>query len=112
AVAVASGGPAYDTVAEYLERIMGIMGSQVVGNVGVSLPEMDDDELKSDVINSASDLSAKLINAITNKEIYEEQQEKIDEHLEIMKFLVSMQKDAWSYEYEYLKNNFGMEDYE
>jgi hypothetical protein len=59
---------------------------------------------------SASALGEKLVRAIGNKETYQDQQEKIDEHLEIMKFIVSEQKEAWAYEYNYLKAHYGLED--
>ncbi len=108
-VAVGSGGPAYENVTEYLERIIGIMGSWVVGNVGVSQPELDDEDCKKDVTESAAALGTELISAIKGKKTYQDQREKIDEHLEIMKFIVSEQKEAWAYEYDYLKTNFGMD---
>jgi multimeric flavodoxin WrbA len=110
AVAVGSGGPAYDNVTEYMGRITGIMGAWLVGDVGVSQPELDDDECTQDVMASASALGAKMVRAIVNKETYQDQQEKIDEHLEIMKFIVSEQKEAWAYEYNYLKAHYGLED--
>ncbi|MCP4197740.1 MAG: flavodoxin family protein [Proteobacteria bacterium] len=109
-VAVGSGGPAYESVTEYLGRIIGIMGAWFVGDVGVSQPELEDEECKKDVIESSAALGAQLVSAIAERETYQDQQEKIDEHLEIMKFIVAAQKEAWAYEYEYLKTHYGLED--
>ena len=95
-----SGGPAFDEVTDYLNRILIGLGANSVGKVGAS-PRFPDQMEAAE--RQAFALGQELVKAIQTKKVYPDQEAVHQEMREHFKALVEMNKDFWTHEYEHWK---------
>lgn len=93
-----AGGPEHELVTTYMNDILIRLGCAVVGAVGASpgIPGSLDTAKEA-----ASVLGRELVEAITEKRAYPEQEAVHAAMHERFKYLVNANKDNWPYEYQY-----------
>jgi multimeric flavodoxin WrbA len=112
ATVVTCGGSDPETVHDYMKEIFTQFGFFNVGRVsGVEL-QFEDEEECAGIQAEASDLAGKLVEAIKNKTVYDDQEEEIQLGFDIMGFLVQTYKDKWPAAYKYWQENLDLEEIE
>jgi multimeric flavodoxin WrbA len=106
ACVVASGGPRYQQVEEYLTHVVGTSGCWKVGSVGTGGGLLDDAAEAPAVLKEARDLGQKLAEAIKTQQRFPEQKEEREQCFEMMRWLVEENKERWPYEYEYWQTHW------
>jgi multimeric flavodoxin WrbA len=106
ACVLASGGPLFQQVEEYLMHVVGNSGCWKVGSVVVSGEALDDPGEAPAVIEEAHDLGCKLAGAIKTRQRFPEQEEEREQCFEMMRWLVEENKDRWPYEYQYWQTHW------
>jgi multimeric flavodoxin WrbA len=108
AVVVSSGGPELEMVEKYLMHVLDIFGCWRVGTIcAVELQLMDEDE-RVKIKQEAYNLGDRMVKAISNKEIFPEQEQALQMFFEGMAMVVEMKKEEWPFEYDYWKSRWGM----
>jgi multimeric flavodoxin WrbA len=107
AVVVASGGPLYQTVEDYLLHVTGTMGCWKVGSLAVASAQMDISDEREKTREEAKDLGRRLAEAIKTKQRFPDQEEQREMAFETMRWLVGTQKDTSPHEYEYWQKRWG-----
>ncbi|MFC1669312.1 flavodoxin family protein [Spirochaetota bacterium] len=105
AVVVASAGPQYQPVVDYMMHITGTMGNWKVGSVVAASAMMDDADTRKELIDETMELGRNLAEAIKTKKPFPEQKKEREETFEIMRWLVETIKDSAPFEYEYWQKN-------
>jgi multimeric flavodoxin WrbA len=105
AVVIASGGPQYQTVEDYLLHVTGSMGCWKVGSIVASDSQMKESDERESVLDEAHVLGERLVNAIKTKQQFPDQEEERETTFEVMRWLVESTKDEAPFEYEYWQNN-------
>jgi multimeric flavodoxin WrbA len=109
AVVIASGGPLYQQVEDYLLHVTGTMGCWKVGSLVVASDQMDIPAERAKVLDEAKDLGRKLVEAIKTRQPFPEQQEEREMTFEMARWLVESQKDTWHYEYAYWQKHWELD---
>ena len=108
AVVVASGGPMYQQVEDYLLHVTGTMGCWKVGSLVVASEQMHISDERAKMLANAKDLGRRLVEAIKTEQRFPEQEEQREMAFEMMRWLVESQKETSPYEYEYWQKHWGM----
>jgi multimeric flavodoxin WrbA len=98
---IASGGPRFQQVEEYLLHVIGSLGCWKVGSLVVAGGQLDDPDEAPRIVQEARALGRTLTRTITSRARFPEQEAEREECFEIMRWLVESQKDLWPYEYQY-----------
>ena len=101
AAVVTSGGPGSDMVEDYMLRFLRTLGCWTVGSAGCEAWRLQDPAEKATVLQCAANLGTALAEAAKEKCTFPDQAEERKAFFERMKQLITMQKAAWPYEYEY-----------
>lgn len=110
AVAIASsGGPYTEGVESYLLDILAKMGCWNVGSIGITAPQLIDKTEKQKVLQEAADLGRRLVAAIKEQPTFSNQEITQREIHDMLKALIIMQKDDWTFEYDYWNKHWGLE---
>jgi multimeric flavodoxin WrbA len=107
ACVVASGGPLYQSVEEYLLHVVGNSGCWKVGSVATGGGLLDDEGESPQVLAAARALGNKLAEAIKTQQRFPEQEEEREQCFEMMRWLVEENREQWPYEYEYWQTHWG-----
>ena len=110
AVVVTSGGPDAGVGEEYLLYVLGKLGLWTVGSICAVIGQLADEEERSKIMESAVSLGRRMVKAIKKKETFEDQENERNEFFEMVRAMITMQKDIWPYEYEYWKSHWGVEE--
>ena len=105
AAVVTSGGGGNEEIEAYLLRFLRIMQCWSVGSVGALAWEMADENAKGKRLGEADELGKAIAEAVRSKKTFPEQEAEQAEFRQRMEQLVTMRKDDWTYEYEYLKSS-------
>jgi multimeric flavodoxin WrbA len=105
AVVIASGGPQYQTVEDYLMHVTGSMGCWKVGSIVASDAQMKDSDERKSVLDEARILGRSLVTAIKTKKCFPDQEEEIEMTFEVMRWMIENTKDEAPFEYEYWQKN-------
>lgn len=103
---IASGGPGYELIENYLMRTLGGLGCWKVGNIVAAGGALDDPDQAPGILQEARQLGISLAKAIAAKTSFAEQIEERSNTFEIMRWLVESQKDQWPYEYRYWQEHW------
>ena len=106
AVVIASGGPQYQTVEDYLMHVTGSMGCWKVGSVVASDAQMKDPDERKSVLDEARVLGRNLVTAIKTKKCFPDQEEEREMTFEVMRWMIENTKDEAPFEYEYWQNHW------
>jgi len=106
ACVLASGGPLYQNVEDYLLNIIGTMGCWKTGSIVVAGGQLDDPDTAPGALQEARVLGSRLAKAIAVRERFPEQEEERDQCFEMMRWLVESQKDQWPCEYQYWQTHW------
>jgi multimeric flavodoxin WrbA len=110
AVVVASAGPMYQPVEEYLSHVIGTLGCWKVGSLAVASDQMNIPDERTKVLENASELGRSLVEAVKARRQFPEQEEQRTMAFEMMRWLVQSQKDRSPYEYDYWQRRWGMDE--
>jgi multimeric flavodoxin WrbA len=105
AAVVTSGGAGGDEVERYMLRFLRALGCWTVGSVGAQGWQLAQDPARAKCFGAAADLGRRLVACIKKKETFPDQVPERAAFAERMKQLVTMRKDAWTFEYEYWKSH-------
>jgi multimeric flavodoxin WrbA len=105
AVVVATGGPQYQTVKDYMLHVTGSMGCWRVGSIVAATAQMEDTDERARVIDEAQALGRSLVKAVKTKQAFPDQEEERETTFEVMRWLVESTKDEVPFEYEYWQKN-------
>ena len=106
ACVVASGGPRYERVVDYLLDKIGTIGCWKVGSIVAAGGLIHDPYYAPAIEKEARELGAKLAHAIATHAAYPEQIDARNECFEVMRWLVEEQKEEWPFEYEYWQKHW------
>ncbi len=109
---VSAGGSDNTVVTDYLASIFTQFGFRIPGSVAGVEVQFEDDEERAGLEKEATELGARLVNAIENHDVFEDREEERIMGLEIMGFLVQEKKDMWPKAYEYWRDVRGAETFE
>ena len=101
ACVLASGGPLYQQVEDYLLHVTSNMGCWKVGSFVVAGGQLDDPDEAPKALEEARELGRRLTQAIASRKRFPEQEEERDQVFETMRWLVESQKDQWPCEYQF-----------
>ncbi len=103
---IASGGPQYELVENYLMGTLGNIGCWTVGSIVASGIQFEDPEQTHAVLQEARELGVSLARAIAVRAVIPEQLDARHNTFEVMRWLVESQKEAWPYEYRYWQEHW------
>jgi multimeric flavodoxin WrbA len=106
ACVIASGGPRYDLVEDYLMSTLSSIGCWTVGSIVSGGIQFEDPEQIEDVLQEARELGVRLARAIASRAAYPEQLDARNDTFEVMRWLVESQKEAWPFEYDYWQEHW------
>ncbi len=106
AVVVASGGPLFEPVEQYLLRVTGNMGCWKVGSLVAAEGQLEDPKERTGVFEEAKALGRTLVEAIKTEQTFPEQEEDREMTFEMMRWLVESNKEKWPHEYEYWQTHW------
>ncbi len=101
ACVIASGGPRYELVEEYLKNTISNIGCWMVGSVVAGGIQFEDPEQIQALMDEARELGTRLARAITARAVFPDQLDARHDTFEVMRWLVESQKEHWPYEYQY-----------
>jgi multimeric flavodoxin WrbA len=110
AAVVASAGPMYQPVEEYLSHVIGTLGCWKVGSLAVASDQMNIPDERTKVLENATELGRSLVEAVKARRQFPEQEEQRTMAFEMMRWLVQSQKDRSPYEYDYWQRRWGMDE--
>jgi multimeric flavodoxin WrbA len=105
AAVVTSGGPGSEEVEAYLLRVLTNLGMWTVGSVGAHARELADPSPVSSPRVEAAQLGRRLIEAITGRKTFPDQEPARQAFYERMHLLVAARQADWPFEYEYWKSH-------
>jgi multimeric flavodoxin WrbA len=106
AVVIASGGPQYQPVEDYLMHITGSMGCWKVGSIVAATAQMEDPDERASVMDEAQALGRSLVKAVKTKQAFPDQEEERETTFEVMRWLVESTKDEVPFVYEYWQKHW------
>ena len=106
ACVIASGGPRYDLVEDYLMNTLGNIGCWTVGSIVAGGIQFEDPEQIQAVLQEARELGSRLARAIASRAAFPEQLDARNDTFEVMRWLVESQKEAWPFEYNYWQTHW------
>jgi len=101
AVVVTSGGSDPEDVVNYFKSILKLYGFWIVDSIGAVEAQFEDADEKAKLMESATVLGNRMVNAVKNQEIFPEQEDDHNQSFEIMKYMVMMLKDRWPVAWDY-----------
>ena len=107
AVVISSGGPMFEPVEKYLFEVLQMFGVWSVGSVCAASPQLLEEDERARVMQEASDLGKRLVNAIEKKKTYSEQERGLLTSFESMKMMIQLYQEEWNFEYDYWKTHYG-----
>jgi len=108
AVVVSSGGTVFEMVEHYLMHVLSMCGCWKVGSVCAAELQLDDESERAQVMQRASDLGGRMVEAIKSKEVFPDQEQELQRIFEEAKMVVEFFKEEWPFEYEYWKSHWGV----
>jgi multimeric flavodoxin WrbA len=109
-VVVTSGGGEYEPAELYLHKILTKLGCWRAGTVGATTIELADEEEAGLIQKRAFNLGVRLVQAIDQKYRFPEQSDELDHFFEMMRAVVTIHKDQWTYDYQYWQKRWGIEE--
>ena len=109
AAVLASGGPQYQRVEEYLLHVLGTMGCWTVGSFVAGGGRLDDPDEGPRALEEARELGRTLAAAVKDKQRFPDQEEGRMLTFEMMRWLTEQNKSEWPYEYEFWQNHWADE---
>jgi multimeric flavodoxin WrbA len=109
AAVVTSGDGDEKPIAEYLNRFLAISGAIPVGWVGFAMGNAADGEFPESVKKKAAALGETLVDAWKGNVTAHPFQPEAAAFQNRMRTLMLRRKDEWPYEYEYWKQNYGLQ---
>ena len=106
AVVIASGGPQYQQVEDYLMHVTGSMGCWKVGSIVAAEAQMKESDERTRVMDEAQALGGSLVTAVKEKQAFPDQEEERETTFEVMRWLVESTKDESPFEYEYWQKHW------
>jgi multimeric flavodoxin WrbA len=106
ACVVASGGPRYERVEEYLLDKIGNIGCWKVGSMVAAGGTLDDPDQSPALLLEAHALGYNIAHAIATKAEYPDQIDARHDTFEVMRWLVESKKEEWPYEYKYWQEHW------
>jgi len=106
ACVIASGGPRYDLVENYLMNTLGNIGCWTVGSIIAGGIQFEDPEQTRTVLQEARELGSRLARAIASHAAFAEQLDARHDNFEVMRWLVESQQALWPYEYQYWQEHW------
>ncbi len=106
ACVVASGGPRYKRVEEYLMDKIGNIGCWKVGSMVAAGDLILDPAYAPAIEEEARELGRTLARAITTRATFSEQIDERHDCFEVMRWLVEEKKKDWPYEYQYWQEHW------
>jgi multimeric flavodoxin WrbA len=106
ACVVASGGPRYERVEEYLMDKIGNIGCWKVGSMVAAGGLIQDPEYAPAIEEEARELGRTLARAIATQTTFPEQIDARHDCFEVMRWLVEDQKEEWPFEYQYWQTHW------
>lgn len=100
AAVVTAGSAEIAAVAEYMLSYLRRLGCWTVGSVGAEARQLTEPESCAEVLEQATALGARLVEAAAHNEHYPDQEAEIQAAAEHMRRLVLSRRDHWPYEYE------------
>ena len=110
AVIVTSGHTDTANIEHYLLGVLGGFGCWKVGSVGALYCQLINETEKAKVLESATSLGKRMVEAIRNAERFPEQEKERQELFATMKWLIQFQRDKWPFKYKYWKSRWGLKD--
>jgi multimeric flavodoxin WrbA len=110
AMVVTSGGSDPEDVVNYFRSIIKLYGFWIVGSIEAVEAQFEDAEEKAKLMESATALGNRMVNAIKNQEIFPEQEDDRNQSFEIMKYMVMMLKERWPVAWDYWNTHWEMEE--
>lgn len=104
AAVVTAGGGGYEEVEAYMLRFLRTLGCWTVGSVGAEAPNLLDEDSRTQAVESAAALGARLVAAARSRQTFPEQEPERKAFYELMKQLVVSRREEWPYEYEYWRS--------
>jgi multimeric flavodoxin WrbA len=104
AAIVTSGGGGQEQVQEYILGFLRNMGSWTVGGAGATAATLANPATRPAALQAAAKLGAELVQAISSRTTYPEQQAQQSAFAQRMKQLVSARSDEWTYEADYWRS--------
>jgi len=98
AVVVTAGGSDPTVVEDYLRDVcIQGFGAWHLGNISAVEMQFDDPDERKQIMKSAVNLGARMVNAIKNREIIPEQEEALNQTYETYKYMAMMLKERWPF---------------
>ena len=110
AVVVTSGGSDPEDVVNYFLRLLGQFGFWVVDSLYAVRAQFEDIEEKAKLMESATALGNRMVDAIKNCETFPDQEDGRYQAFEIMKYIVMTLKDEWPFAYDYWKTHWKLKE--
>jgi len=110
AMVVTSGGSDPEDVVNYFRSIIKLYGFWIVGSIEAVEAQFEDAEEKAKLMESATALGNRMVNAIKNQEIFPDQEDDRNQSFEIMKYMVMMLKERWPVAWDYWNMHWEMEE--
>ena len=110
AVLVTSAGPIFESIEEYMLSILGFLGCWTVGSAGAAVLQLEDDDECQNVFAETAALGKKIVEAITTRAAFPDQEDKRQQIFEMMKLMGCNKKEDWPHEYNYWRTRGGIEE--
>jgi multimeric flavodoxin WrbA len=110
AAVVTSGGSDPQAVVDYLLHIITQFGFWKLGSIGAVEAQFEDAGEKARLMESATALGKRMVDAIRNKETFADQEDDRYQAFEIYKYLATTQKEQWPFAYDYWKTHWGLKE--
>jgi len=110
AVVVTSGGSDPEVVENYLLTVLKNYGLWTLGSISAVRAQLDDADEKARLMESATALGNRMVEAIKNQEIFPDQEDERNQAFEIMKFLVMTLKEEWPFAWDYWNTHWELKE--
>ena len=92
----------------YLNSVITMQGLWKVGSITAVRAQLQDEDERKNLMQSAAELGKRMAAAIKNRETFPEQEEDRNQAFEIMKFMVMMLQDEWPFAWNYWNTHWNM----
>jgi len=107
-VVATSGGSDPEVVVNYLNSVITMQGLWKVGSISAVRAQLQDEDERKNLMQSAAELGKRIAAAIKNSETFPEQEEDRNQAFEIMKFMVMMLQEEWPFAWNYWNTHWNM----